>query len=116
MGCRPRPAIQGPPQSLQYLSLRNSSPQVNQLLPGLYCCRCFCRRSFVCHPAGICCCLCPCRGFSGLPSPTGICLSTPLLTARSIAASPIRHNSSNPPLTPIHPRSTLCPYSTPWHI
>ena len=33
MGCRPRPASQGPPQSLQYLSLRNSSPKVNRLLP-----------------------------------------------------------------------------------
>jgi hypothetical protein len=29
MGCRPRPASHGPPQSLQYLSLRNSSPKVN---------------------------------------------------------------------------------------
>ena len=143
-----QPARQGPPQSLQYLSLRNSDPKVNQLLR---CRPCFlvCHTvtdlppplllplpfllfvipwgsavvfalavavavSFGCHPV---------RDLL-LPLPLPFCVS-------STKETPFPHSAANHPthrsfphpsqfinshLTPIHPRSTLCPYSTHWHL
>jgi hypothetical protein len=153
MGCRPKPAAlnkpsptgnssHGPPQSLQYLSLRNSSPKVNLPLSSVSCfpplkttpqddtvisteaAHAFVSRAME-KSASL-------PRLPPEPSPRLHLLPFLVLIPPRKSAfpfpnlSPHKPPDPNPaphpsqfiiyPLTPIHPRSTLCAYSTHWHL
>ncbi len=122
------------PQSLQYLSLRNSSPKVNQLLRfGCLPRRdlslpLFCRCLFFCLSSrqGSAVVVAVAVAFPGvkgdLLSPLPHYINPKPSQPKARANHPIQRSFPHwsqfiiSPLTPIPRRSTLCAYSTHWHL